>query len=52
MRLGTWGSKAALVILRQAIDCGVPAANHAFKEAGAIVKEVGKAAFAAPCPQR
>ena len=31
------------VILQQAIYCGVPAANHAFKEAAAIVAEVGKA---------
>jgi hypothetical protein len=23
--------------------CGVPAANHAFREAGEIVKELGKA---------
>ena len=31
------------IILQQAIYCGVPAANHAFKEAGEIEKEVGKA---------
>ncbi len=31
------------VILQQAIYCGVPAANHAFKEAAAIVAELGKA---------
>jgi len=31
------------IILQQAIYCGVPAANHAFKEAGEIIKEVGKA---------
>jgi 4-carboxymuconolactone decarboxylase len=30
------------VILQQAIYCGVPAANHAFKEAAAIVAELGK----------
>jgi 4-carboxymuconolactone decarboxylase len=31
------------VILQQAIYCGVPAANHAFKEAAEIVAELGKA---------
>ena len=31
------------IILQQAVYCGVPAANHAFKEAGEIVKEVGRA---------
>jgi 4-carboxymuconolactone decarboxylase len=31
------------IILQQAIYCGVPAANHAFKEAAAIVAELGKA---------
>ena len=31
------------IILQQAIYCGVPAANHAFKEAAAIVAETGKA---------
>ena len=31
------------IILQQMIYCGVPAANHAFREAGAIVKELGKA---------
>ena len=30
------------VILQQAIYCGVPAANHAFKEAGEIIAELGK----------
>jgi 4-carboxymuconolactone decarboxylase len=30
------------VILQQAIYCGVPAANHAFKEAAAVVAELGK----------
>jgi 4-carboxymuconolactone decarboxylase len=30
------------IILQQAIYCGVPAANHAFKEAGEIIAEVGK----------
>ena len=30
------------VILQQAIYCGVPAANHAFKEAADIVAELGK----------
>lgn len=31
------------IILQQAVYCGVPAANHAFKEAGAIVTELGRA---------
>jgi 4-carboxymuconolactone decarboxylase len=30
------------IILQQAIYCGVPAANHAFKEAAEIVAEIGK----------
>jgi 4-carboxymuconolactone decarboxylase len=30
------------IILQQAIYCGVPAANHAFKEAGEILAEVKK----------
>jgi 4-carboxymuconolactone decarboxylase len=30
------------IILQQAIYCGVPAANHAFREAGEVLKEVGK----------
>jgi 4-carboxymuconolactone decarboxylase len=30
------------IILQQAIYCGVPAANHAFKEAGAIIDELKK----------
>jgi 4-carboxymuconolactone decarboxylase len=30
------------IILQQAIYCGVPAANHAFKEAGEIIAEIGK----------
>ena len=29
------------IILQQAIYCGVPAANHAVKEASAIVQELG-----------
>jgi 4-carboxymuconolactone decarboxylase len=29
------------ILLQQAIYCGVPAANHATKEAGAIIKELG-----------
>ena len=29
------------IILQQAIYCGVPAANHAVKEAGLIVAELG-----------
>ena len=32
------------IILQQMIYCGVPAANHAFREAGKIVKELGKTA--------
>jgi 4-carboxymuconolactone decarboxylase len=32
----------AEIILQQAIYCGVPAANHAFKEAGEILAELGK----------
>jgi 4-carboxymuconolactone decarboxylase len=32
------------IILQQMIYCGVPAANHAFREAGDIVKELGKTA--------
>jgi alkylhydroperoxidase/carboxymuconolactone decarboxylase family protein YurZ len=31
------------VLLQQAIYCGVPAANTAFREARAIVEEAGKA---------
>jgi len=31
------------VILQQAIYCGVPAANHAFKEAAEIIAEIEKA---------
>ena len=30
------------IILQQAIYCGLPAANHAFKEAGEVMKEVRK----------
>jgi 4-carboxymuconolactone decarboxylase len=30
------------IILQQAIYCGLPAANHAFKEAAAVMKDVGK----------
>ena len=29
------------ILLQQAIYCGVPAANHAFKEAGSIIQELG-----------
>jgi 4-carboxymuconolactone decarboxylase len=28
------------IILQQAIYCGVPAANHAFKEAGEVIAEI------------
>ena len=31
------------IIIQQAIYCGVPAANHGFKEAGEIIAELGKA---------
>ena len=31
------------VILQQAIYCGVPAANHAFKEAADVIAELAKA---------
>jgi len=30
------------IIMQQAIYCGVPKANHAFKEAGEILGEIGK----------
>ncbi|MEX0751832.1 MAG: 4-carboxymuconolactone decarboxylase [Xanthobacteraceae bacterium] len=30
------------IILQQAIYCGVPAANHAFKEAAEVMAEIGK----------
>ena len=29
------------ILLQQAIYCGVPAANHAMKEASALVEELG-----------
>jgi 4-carboxymuconolactone decarboxylase len=32
------------IIMQQAIYCGVPAANHAFKEAGEIIAGIEKAA--------
>lgn len=31
------------IIMQQAIYCGVPAANHAFKEAGEVMAEIAKA---------
>jgi 4-carboxymuconolactone decarboxylase len=31
------------IILQQAIYCGVPAANHAFKEAASVIAEIEKA---------
>lgn len=34
------------IIMQQAIYCGVPAANHAFKEAGEILAEIKTAAKA------
>lgn len=30
------------IILQQAIYCGVPAANHAFKEAASVMAEIGR----------
>jgi 4-carboxymuconolactone decarboxylase len=30
------------IIMQQAIYCGVPAANHAFKEAGDVIAEIAK----------
>jgi 4-carboxymuconolactone decarboxylase len=30
------------IILQQAIYCGLPAANHAFKEAAEVMKQIGK----------
>ena len=30
------------ILLQQAIYCGVPAVNHAFKEAAAVIAELGK----------
>ncbi len=32
------------IILQQMIYCGVPAANHAFREAAEVIKELGKSA--------
>ena len=32
------------IILQQSVYCGAPAGNHAFKEAGEIIREVGKGA--------
>jgi alkylhydroperoxidase/carboxymuconolactone decarboxylase family protein YurZ len=31
------------VLLQSAIYCGIPAANHAFKEARAVIESLGKA---------
>ena len=31
------------ILMQQAIYCGLPAANHAFKEAASVMKEIGKA---------
>jgi 4-carboxymuconolactone decarboxylase len=39
---GFTGDDIKEIILQQAIYCGVPAANHAFKEAAAVLAEVGK----------
>jgi 4-carboxymuconolactone decarboxylase len=32
------------IILQQAVYCGVPVGNHAFREAGEVLKETGKTA--------
>jgi len=32
------------IIMQQAIYCGVPAANHAFKEAADVIAEIAKIA--------
>jgi 4-carboxymuconolactone decarboxylase len=32
------------IVLQQTVYCGAPAGNHAFKEAGAIITELGKSA--------
>jgi 4-carboxymuconolactone decarboxylase len=37
------GFTADDIILQQSIYCGVPAANHALKEAASIIAETGKA---------
>ena len=39
---GFSGDDIKEIILQQAIYCGVPAANHAFKEAAAVIAEIGK----------
>jgi 4-carboxymuconolactone decarboxylase len=31
------------ILMQQAIYCGLPAANHAFKEVAEVMKEIGKA---------
>jgi len=31
------------IIMQQAIYCGLPAANHSFKLAAEVMKEIGKA---------
>ena len=31
------------ILMQQAIYCGLPAANHAFKEAAGVMKDIGKA---------
>ena len=33
------------IILQQAIYCGVPAANHAFKEAAEVIDEIAKSKY-------
>ncbi len=40
---GFSGDDIKEIILQQAIYCGVPAANHAFKEATEVIAEVAKA---------
>jgi 4-carboxymuconolactone decarboxylase len=40
---GFTGADIKEILMQQAIYCGLPAANHAFKEAAAVLKEIGKA---------
>ncbi len=41
---GFSGDDIKEIILQQAIYCGIPAANHAFKEASEVIAEAGKPA--------
>lgn len=40
---GFTGADIKEILMQQAIYCGLPAANHAFKEAAEVMKEIGKA---------